>query len=384
MPILLFRGFPGREHILINFQHAVGVGELRSHGFYALPIVCNGVLRKRPHHILRCIHEEVDDLPGQLFPLILRHGRLVGLGEEFVPGDQFSDAFGCLRPFQRDLGIGRTNTAVTEFDALSAGVGEIVVSGVAAAVFAVIILEVFFALGLIFVRGVKSVHAEAIVGAAVPSTQHLVDLIGGNKKLPVRGKPVGNGKMKRLPLQVTEPLQYLFRTVKAKTQKVLPCIQRGVERRPFVHALLQRIRRTEKLINLLLRFRIAALDGLRQHGQRQKSRVSRFRCHVPAGVGNAVSKPHPLVVIDLIQFTLRHIPPQLQQLPDTLCRFLPGNQCGIAPLRRAAAGNTHPLGVIPKRNFLSAKIEARTILSVVFLQECGVVRLILHKVSADD
>ena len=190
--------------------------------------------------------------------------------------------------------------------------------------------------------------------------------------------------MKRLPLQVTEPLQYLFRTVKAKTQKVLPCIQRGVERRPFVHALLQRIRCTEKLINLLLRFRIAALDGLRQHGQRQKSRVSRFRCHVPAGVGNAVSKPHPLVVIDLIQFTLRHIPPQLQQLPDTLCRFLPGNQCGTAPLRRAAAGNTHPLGVIPKRNFLSAKIEARTILSVVFLQECGVVRLILHKVSADD
>ena len=164
----------------------------------------------------------------------------------------------------------------------------------------------------------------------------------------------------------------------------MPCIQRGVERRPFVHALLQRIRRTEKLINLLLRFRIAALDGLRQHGQRQKSRVSRFRCHVPAGVGNAVSKPHPLVVIDLIQFTLRHIPPQLQQLPDTLCRFLPGDQCGIAPLRRAAAGNTHPLGVIPKRNFLSAKIEARTVLPVVFLQECGVVRLILHKVSADD
>ena len=135
---------------------------------------------------------------------------------------------------------------------------------------------------------------------------------------------------------------------------------------------------------MLLRFRIAALDGLRQHGQRQKSRVSCFCCHVPAGVGNAVSKPHPLVVIDLIEFTLRHIPPQLQQFPDTLCRFLPGNQCGIAPLCRAAAGNTHPLGVIPKRNFLSAKIEARTVLAVVFLQECGVVRLILHKVSADD
>ena len=79
VPIRLFRSFPGREHILINFQHAVGVGELRSHGLYALPIVCNGVLRKRPHHILRRIHEKVDDLPGQLFPLILRHGRPVGI-----------------------------------------------------------------------------------------------------------------------------------------------------------------------------------------------------------------------------------------------------------------------------------------------------------------
>ena len=167
MPILLFRGFPGREHILINFLHAVGVGELNGQSLYALPIVRNGVLRKRPHHIVRCIHEKVDDLPGQLFPLILRHGRPVGIGEKFVLGDQLPDALGRLRPFQCDLGIGRTNTAVTEFDALSAGVGEVVVSGVAAAVFAVIILEVFFALGLIFVGSIKGIHAEAIVGAVI-------------------------------------------------------------------------------------------------------------------------------------------------------------------------------------------------------------------------
>ena len=200
MPVILFCGFPRREHILIDLLHAVGVGELNGHSLYALPIVRNGVLRKRPHHIVRCIHEKVDDLPGQLFPLILRHGRLVGLGEEFVPGDQLPDAFGRLRPFQRDLGIGGRDTAVAELNALATGVGEIVIPAAMTAVLAVIILEVFFTLGLILVRGVKSVHAKAIVGAAVPSTQHLVDLIGGNKKLPVGSKPVGNGKMKRLPL----------------------------------------------------------------------------------------------------------------------------------------------------------------------------------------
>ena len=200
VPILLFRGFPGREHILINFLHPVSVQKLCGHSFDALPIVCNGVLGKRPHHILRRIHEEIYDLPGQLFPLIFRHGRPVGIGEEFVLGDQFSDAFGRLRPFQRDLGIGGRDTAVAELNALATGVGEIVIPAALTAVLAVIILEVFFTLGLILVRGVKSVHAKAIVGAAVPSTQHLVDLIGGNNKLPVGSKPVGNGKMKRLPL----------------------------------------------------------------------------------------------------------------------------------------------------------------------------------------
>ena len=79
VPVVCLGGFPGSEHILINFLHPVSIQKLCGHGFDALPIVCNGVLGKRPHHIVRCIHEKVDDLPGQLFPLILRHGRPVGI-----------------------------------------------------------------------------------------------------------------------------------------------------------------------------------------------------------------------------------------------------------------------------------------------------------------
>ena len=200
VPVVPFRGFPCGEHILINFLHPVSVRKLCGHGFYALPIVCNGVLGERPHHILRRIHEEIDDFPGQLFPLILRHGRSVGIGEEFVLGDQFSDAFGRLRPFQRDLGIGGCDTAVAELDALATNAGDIVISAAVTAVLPMIILEVFFPLGLILVGGVKSVHAEAVVGVSTALTQHFVDLVGRNKKLPVGSKPVGNSKMQRLPL----------------------------------------------------------------------------------------------------------------------------------------------------------------------------------------
>ena len=200
MPVVRFRGFPCGEHILINFLHPVSIQKLCGHGFDALPIVCNGVLGKRPHHILRRIHEEVDDLPGQLFPLILRHSRPVGIGEEFVLGDQFSDALGCLRPFQRDLGIGGRDTAVAELNALATDAGDVVISAAVTAVLPVIVLEVFFPLGLILVGGVKGVHAKAVVGVSTALTQHLVNLVGGNKKLPVGSKPVGNGKMKRLPL----------------------------------------------------------------------------------------------------------------------------------------------------------------------------------------
>lgn len=89
---------------------------------------------------------------------------------------------------------------MAELNALATGVGEIVIPAAMTAVLAVIILEVFFALGLIFVGSIKGIHAEAIVGAVIAAAQYLVHLIGGNKKLPVGSKPVGNGKMKRLPL----------------------------------------------------------------------------------------------------------------------------------------------------------------------------------------
>lgn len=121
-----------------------------------------------------------------------------------------------------------------------------------------------------------------------------------------------------------------------------------------------------------------------QHGQRQKACLPCLLRYVPAGVGDAVRQLHPLIMLDFIQFTLRHIPPQIQQFPDALCRFLPRKQCGAAALRRCATGNTHPFGVIPKRNSFSVKIEACAVFSVVPLQKCGVVRLILHKVGADD
>ena len=212
---------------------------------------------------------------------------------------------------------------MAELNALATGVGEIVIPAAMTAVLPVIILEVFFTLGLILVGGVKGVHAKAVVGVSTALTQHLANLVGGNKKSPVGSEPVGNGKMQRLPLKVTEPLQYLFRTVAPEAQQVLPCVQCIVERLPLIHAFLQGIRLAEKAINLLLHFRIAALDGMGQHGQRQNACLPCFLCYVPAGIGDTVRQLHPLVMLDFIQFALRHIPPQIQQFPDALRCFLP-------------------------------------------------------------
>ena len=212
---------------------------------------------------------------------------------------------------------------MAELDALATDAGDIVIPAAVTAVLPVIILEVFFTLGLILVGGVKGIHTESIVGVSAALTQYLIDLIGRNKKLPVGSKPVGNGKMQRLPLQITEPLQYLFRTVAPETQQVLPSVQCIVERFPLIHAFLQRIRLAEKAIDLLLSFRIAALDGMGQHGQRQKARLPCFLRYVPAGIGDAVRQLHPFVMLDFIQFALRHIPPQIQQLPDAPRCFLP-------------------------------------------------------------
>ena len=89
---------------------------------------------------------------------------------------------------------------MAELNALATNAGDIIIPAAMTAVLPVIILEVFFPLGLILVGSVKSVHAEAVVGVSAALTQHLVDLVGGNKKLPVGSKPVGNGKMQRLPL----------------------------------------------------------------------------------------------------------------------------------------------------------------------------------------
>ena len=53
-------------------------------------------------------------------------------------------------------------------------------------------------------------------------------------------------------------------------------------------------------------------------------------------------------------------------------------------LNRAPGGDANALRVIPDGVFLTLDDQPRTVSAIAFLQEGGVVRLVLHKVGTDD
>lgn len=77
-----------------------------------------------------------------------------------------------------------------------------------------------------------------------------------------------------------------------------------------------------------------------------------------------------------------HIPAQIQQLPDSGCRLLPGKERGAGALGAFAFGNADSLGIVPESILFAVQIKARAVFSIVFRKEPGVVRLILFEISA--
>ena len=89
------------------------------------------------------------------------------------------------------------------------------------------------------------------------------------------------------------------------------------------------------------------------------------------------------IVIYLVKLALGHIPPQIQQFPDTDCGLFPGDQgCG-RNLGALALGYADSLGIVPDGILAPIQIEARAVLAIVFRKEAGVVRLILFEIGAD-
>lgn len=85
------------------------------------------------------------------------------------------------------------------------------------------------------------------------------------------------------------------------------------------------------------------------------------------------------IVIYLVKLALGHIPPQLQQFPDTGCRLFPGDKRGAGTLGALAPGYADSFGIVPDSILAPIQTEARAVFPIVFCKETGVVWLILLK-----
>ena len=91
-----------------------------------------------------------------------------------------------------------------------------------------------------------------------------------------------------------------------------------------------------------------------------------------------------LIIVYQVKLALGHIPPQLQQFPDTGCRLFPGDERGAGTLGALALGYADFFGIVPDGILAPIQIEARAVFPIVFCEETGIVRLILFEIGADD
>ena len=158
----------------------------------------------------------------------------------------------------------------------------------------------------------------------------------------------------------------------------------GCKHGPFLYEPVQRIRGFQKPLHLGLDFWKASLGRIGIHSQGEIPGFFHLCGTLSYRKGKGLGKSAPLKVRNLIQFRLGHIPPHIQQFPDALCGLLPGDEGGMQFLDRAPGGDANALRVIPDGVLLALDNKPRTVGAIAFLQEGGVVRLVLHIVGTDD
>ena len=178
---------------MVDFLHPHGISQLMCDFLNTLPIIANGILRKRLGISIRCVKEKAVDFPRQPSDLIVRHCGTVSVGEKFPAGDHGCDPLGNPAPAHLYLGIGFGNAAVTERQAFSR-ICAVIVAPVIAAVLTVQAFQMLFPFLRILIAGKERVDAQTIITVVLSAAQHLVDLIGGNKKSPLRVVILGRGK----------------------------------------------------------------------------------------------------------------------------------------------------------------------------------------------
>ena len=214
--------------------------------------------------------------------------------------------------------------------------------------------------------------------------QRLIDLVVGNEIPPQGIKSFRSGECQGYALQILQFLQQLGGIIPAADHETAVAGIGSGKQRPFIHKPVQRIRGFQKPLHLGFDFGEALIGGTDFHCEGKIPGFFRLRGAFPHGKGKRLGNSASFKGRNLFKFLLGHIPPHVQQFPDTLCRLLPCDKSGMQLLNGAAGGDANALRVIPDGVFLTLDYQPRAIGAVASLQESGIVRLVLHKVGADD
>ena len=178
----------------------------------------------------------------------------------------------------------------------------------------------------LFGIGVSAEKGESIQTgfiASLGTTQNTVYFIVGNEKPPLWGIPSGGGENMRFPLQIFQPAQKCYWVIPAAAQETAIFFIDSGEQSPFVYKLTECVTVFQKALHLSFDFQESTLSRIGQRGQGEIPGISGFVAEFPSGIDQGLCQLHALEVLHPVKLALGHIPPQVQQFPNALCRLLP-------------------------------------------------------------
>ena len=220
------------------------------------------------------------------------------------------------------MGVGFCQTAMAEGQS-GRGIGLIVVPTMIAAVLAMLLFQKplpLFGIGVPAEKG-KSIQSGFI--ASLGATQNTVYFIVGNEEPPLWVIPIGGGEYQRFPLQIFQTAQKCCGVIPSTSQQTAVFFIDGGEQCPLVHKLAEGITIFQKALHLCFNFREATFGRIGQRGQGEIPGISGFVAEFPSGIDQGLCQLHALEVLHPVKLALGHIPPQVQQFPNALCRLLP-------------------------------------------------------------
>ena len=171
----------------------------------------------------------------------------------------------------------------------------------------------------------------------------------------------------RFPLQIFQPAQKCYGVIPSTSEQTAVFFIDGGKQCPFVYKLAECVTIFQKALHLDFNFRETTLGRIGQRGQGEIPGILGFVAEFPSGINQGLCQLDSLKVLHPVKLALGHVPPQIQQLPDALCRLLPCDKGGIPLLDGAPGGNADAIRIIPDGVFPILNKKPRAVGAVTLL-----------------